>query len=191
MDHTTWPGAPSAASLRSAQVTIDDYGKFSTWSSTGVSDRTAMLSSPPYADDHDQVSAYTVLARLLRRPAQFLARGCWLTCRTIWATVVVSSNSGEGFYPWVDHDPHVGHRRRAGQAAPGTQCRRHSRSKSETPLAWSWPVSVQRSGRCSGTPLPASMAPPPASRRGLRLASRFFHAPVCTSTAHSRRSAGS
>jgi CubicO group peptidase (beta-lactamase class C family) len=108
MDATTWPGAPTAASPAfGARVTADDYGRFLDMIlHDGVSNGTRLLSSNAVRQMiSDQVSAYDTSrdysVGITQIPRYGL--GCWPDVQDrSAATVVVSGNGGEGFYPWVD-----------------------------------------------------------------------------------------
>jgi len=133
MDDTTWPGAPSAASPAfGAQVTVDDYGKLLQMIlHDGVSNGKRVLSSSAVRQMiTNQVSAYDTShdysVGLTQIPRYGL--GCWPDVQDdAGATVVVSGNGGEGFYPWVDFSTRtwgivgVQDRRGAQYAVPASQ----------------------------------------------------------------------
>ncbi|HEX5587044.1 MAG TPA: serine hydrolase domain-containing protein, partial [Acidimicrobiia bacterium] len=108
MDDTTWPGAPAAASPAfGARVTVTDYGKFLDMIlHDGVANGARVLSSSAVhqmitnqVSDYDTTHDYSV--GLTQIPRYGL--GCWPDVQDpSGATVVVSGNGGEGFYPWVD-----------------------------------------------------------------------------------------
>ncbi|HXY91342.1 MAG TPA: serine hydrolase domain-containing protein [Acidimicrobiia bacterium] len=109
MDHTTWPGAPSAPNPAfGASITVDDYGKFlDMLLHQGVSNGTRVLSADAvHQIVSNQVAGYDTSqdysVGITKIPRYGL--GCWIDVQEpSGATAVVSGNGGEGFYPWVDY----------------------------------------------------------------------------------------